>query len=82
MVGTRATTRRARGTLLRFAFSRPHALAAGLVLSGPAVWITIADYAWENWLSDGLTLVLGATGVALMVIAISGRRPDWVDPGH
>ena len=74
------TVRRTRGALLRFAFSRCHALAAGLVLSGPAGWLTIADYAWESWLSDGLALVLGATGVALMVIAVGERRPDWIDP--
>ncbi len=76
------TIRHARGALLRFAFSRRHALAAGLVLSGPAGWLTIADYAWESWMSDGLALVLGATGVALMVIAVGGRRPDWIDPGR
>jgi len=37
------------------------------------------DFSWESWLTDGLGLVLGGTGVALVMIGISGPRPDWVD---
>ena len=73
------SVRRARGALLRIAFDRRPAFGIGALLVGPAVWVLVGDYAWESWLSDGLVLVLGATGVALVVAALSGRRSDWIE---
>ena len=72
--------RRARGALLRVAFDRRVAAATGLALVAPAAWLRLADYPWEGWLSDGLGLLCGATGVALVAFALGGRRPDWIDP--
>ena len=72
--------RRARGALLRLAFDRRVAVAAGLALVTPAAWLRWADYRWESWLSDGLGLLCGATGAALVAFALGGRRPDWRDP--
>ena len=74
-----ASVRRARGALLRIVFDRRLAFGVGALLVGPAVWVLVGDYAWESWLSDGLVSVLGATGVALVVVALSGRRPDWIE---
>ena len=71
--------RRLRGLLLRLAFNRPAALAAGLVCAGGAGWLAAVDAPWESWVSDGLGLVAGATGAALVLAALGGRRPDWVE---
>lgn len=71
--------RRLRGALLRLAFNRPAAFVAGLACSGCAVWLAAIDAAWESWASDGLGLVAGATGAALILAALGGRRPDWVE---
>ncbi len=71
--------RRLRGALLRLAFNRPAAFVAGLACAGCAVWLAAMDAAWESWASDGLGLVAGATGAALILAALGGRRPDWVE---
>ena len=74
------TFRRARGTLLRLTRARPAAVIVGVTLATGAAVLMLGDYSWESWLTDGLGLVLGGTGVALVVIGIGGQRPDWVDP--
>jgi hypothetical protein len=56
------------------------AIVAGLLLAAPALWLMLTDHAWENAVSDGLALVAGATGIALVVAGLAGRRPDWEDP--
>lgn len=71
--------RRLRGALLRLAFNRAAAFALGLVCAVGAAWLAVIDASWESWVSDGLGLVAGATGVALIVVALGGRRPDWVE---
>ncbi len=71
--------RRVRGILLRLAFRRPVALAVGAVLLAPALALVLDDYSWESWITDGLALVLGGTGAALVLTGIGGRRPDWID---
>jgi hypothetical protein len=70
--------RRARGALLRFVRRRPFAIAAGTLLVAPAAWLELHghDAAW--WV-DGLSLVLGATGAAILWTGLSGARPDWID---
>jgi hypothetical protein len=40
----------------------------------------VGDYSWENAFTDGAGLVAGATGVALVLAGLGGRRGDWVDP--
>ncbi len=72
--------RRTRGALLRLALSRPAAVVVGLSLVLPAVATATRDYSWESWVTDGLGLILGATGAALAFTGFAGRRPDWVDP--
>jgi len=75
-----ANLRRARGWLLRAVLKRTPAIAVGTGLSAPAAWLWLANYSWESWYTDGLALVVGATGLALILAGIGGRRPDWVEP--
>ena len=69
--------RRLRGVLLRLVFHRPMALCAGTCFLSAAVWISWGEYHWEDSLSDGLSMLMGATGVALILMAIGGRQSDW-----
>jgi hypothetical protein len=53
------------------------ALCAGTCFLSAAVWISWGEYHWEDSLSDGLSMLMGATGVALILMAIGGRQSDW-----
>jgi hypothetical protein len=72
--------KRLRGSLLRSALKRPAAITLGLLLVSPSAWLLAQDLPWETPATDGLGLVLGATGVAFLLAGIGGRRPDWIDP--
>ncbi len=72
--------RRLRGWLLRIVFDRRTSAIIGSVLVATFALLRIVAFPWESWLTDGLNLLIGATGVALLVTAISGRRPDWIEP--
>ena len=72
--------RRVRGWLLRAVLKRRTAVTLGTTLSAPALWLWVGDYVWETWYTDGLALVSGATGLALIVAGVGGRRPDWTEP--
>ena len=74
--------RRIRGWLLRLVLNRTASVLAGLALLGPALWLLVRDYSWETPVTDGLGLILGATGAALLVAGIRGRRPDWIVPDN
>jgi hypothetical protein len=69
--------RRARGALLRLVRRRRSALALGLILLAPAVWIQFQ--AADEWWAEGLSLVFGATGLAICWSALVGARPDWIE---
>ena len=69
--------KRLRGALLRLVLNRSAAVALGLTLLLPAGWLLANDFAWETPATDGLGLILGATGAALFFAGIGGRRPDW-----
>ena len=53
-------------------------MALGLALAVPAAWVEfgLTDAPW--WLG-GLSLVVGATGLALFWTGLTGPSPDWVD---
>jgi hypothetical protein len=69
--------KRLRGSLLRIALKPSRAIPLGLILLAPAVWLRIQDLSWENPVTDGLGLILGATGLAFILAGAGGRRPDW-----
>ena len=73
-----ALMRRTRGALLRLVRKRVPAMGVGLALVIPAAWVEFAmtDVPW--WL-DGLGLVVGATGLALLWTGLTGPNPDWVE---
>jgi hypothetical protein len=64
--------------VLRLVRRRGWAIAVGLALAVPSVWIEISDYS-GSWWSQGAALVLGATGLALVWTALIGPRADWID---
>jgi len=71
-------TPRARGALLRFVRRRPLAIAVGAMLVAPSAWVEFSGGS-DVWWLDGLALVVGATGLALMWTGLTGVAPDWVD---
>jgi hypothetical protein len=73
------TPKRLRGWLLRLVLRRRISIGLGLILLAPAAWLFVADYRWETPVTDGLGLIIGATGAALLLAGIGGRRPDWID---
>jgi len=73
-----ARSRRIRGALLRFARNRPAAIAVGLLLVIPSAWIELSGRA-SSWWMDGVALVAGATGAALVWTALTGTKPDWLE---
>jgi hypothetical protein len=70
--------RRARGALLRLVHRRTVAVVVGVAIAGPAAWLELSgrDVAW--WI-DGLSLILAATGLALIWSGVVGSTPDWID---
>jgi hypothetical protein len=73
-------TKRLRGWFIRVARDRTVSTGLGLLLLAPAVWLFVGDYQWETPVTDGLQLVLGATGAAFLFAGLGGRRPDWIEP--
>lgn len=72
--------RRARGAFLRLVQARMAAAISGATLVAAAGALAVLELRWESWWTDGLSLVLGGTGGAMLLFAVSARRPDWVDP--
>ena len=70
--------RRLRGALLRLIRRRIVAVVVGLLLAVPAAWLEMSGR-YAEWWVDGLCLVLGATGVALVWAGLTGPRSDWID---
>jgi hypothetical protein len=70
--------RRARGMLLRLVRRRGLAIVVGLMLVGPAAWVELSGR-FDVWWVEGLALVIGATGLAILWTGLTGASPDWVD---
>ena len=69
--------RRLRGLLLRLAYHRKFALVSGAACLVGAFWLAANDYSWEGSFSSGFGMIIGATGMALVFMALSGRQSDW-----
>jgi hypothetical protein len=69
---------RARGAILRLARQRALSIGVGAVLALPAAWTE-----WfardPSWWQQGLSLIAGATGLALIWTGLTGVGPDWVE---
>jgi hypothetical protein len=70
--------RRARGMILRLVRRRALAILVGLALALPAAWIEFSGR-YGAWWVEGLALVIGATGLAILWTGLTGASPDWVD---
>jgi hypothetical protein len=70
--------RRIRGILLRLTRRRAAAIAVGAAFAAPAAWLKLASRE-DAWWIDGLSLILLATGLALIWTGVTGPSPDWVD---
>jgi hypothetical protein len=68
--------RRARGAVLRLVRHRALAMALGLLLAAPSAWLQFSGRA-STWWVEGLCLVVGATGMALIWTGLTGVGPDW-----
>ena len=70
--------RRLRGAVLRFVRRRALVAAVGTALVIPAAWVEFSGRA-DVWWLEGLALVIGATGLALLWTGLVGVAPDWRD---
>jgi hypothetical protein len=70
--------RRARGAVLRLVRRRLLAIAVGAALAVPAAWVELfsRDVSW--WM-EGASLMIGATGLALIWTGLTGASPDWIE---
>jgi len=50
----------------------------GLILAVPAAWVEFFGR-FDAWWIEGLSLVVGAIGVALVWNGLTGSKPDWID---
>jgi hypothetical protein len=64
--------------LLRLVRRRALAILVGLALVVPAAWVEFGLRAAAWWM-EGVALVFGATGLAILWTGITGPAPDWVD---
>jgi hypothetical protein len=70
--------RRARGILLRLVRRRTAAIVVGLAIVAPAAWVEFSGR-FGAWWIEGLSLVAGATGLAIFWTGLTGPSPDWID---
>jgi hypothetical protein len=49
----------------------------GIAIASPGALLLLNDYTWENGVTDGVSLIALATGIALVWAGVSGRQPDW-----
>lgn len=70
--------RRTRGALLRLVRKRPASIGLGLLMIIPAAYVQVSGR-FGTWWIEGLSLVVGATGLALVWTGLTGPSPDWVD---
>jgi len=74
-----AMMRRARGAVLRLVRRRRWSMALGLLLALPSLWVQVSAR-WDTWWLESLSLIVGATGLALFWTGLTGAAPDWIEP--
>jgi hypothetical protein len=72
--------RRLRGFVLRLVRRRALAVAVGAALALPAAYVEFSGR-YGAWWTDGVALVVGATGLAIFWTGLTGAAPDWIDDG-
>jgi hypothetical protein len=70
--------RRVRGAILRLVRRRAASITLGTAMAAPAAWLEFGS-SFDRWWVEGISLILGATGVALIWIGVTGVMPDWID---
>ena len=70
--------RRVSGLILRLVRRRTLAVAVGLALVLPSAWAEFSGR-FDAWWIEGLALVVGATGLAVLWTGLTGAAPDWID---
>ena len=70
--------RRVRGLLLRLARRRAVAFVVGGAMVAVAGWFEFVSR-YDAWWIEGLSLIVGATGVALLLTGLTGVTPDWIE---
>lgn len=73
-----SVVRRLRGSILRLVRRRGLSMSLGLLLILPAAWVQFVAQS-ETWWLQGLSLVVGATGLALFWTGLTGASPDWIE---
>jgi hypothetical protein len=53
-------------------------MLVGAALAGPAAWVEFSGGHFEWWM-QGLALIGGGVGIALLWTGIVGVPPDWID---
>ena len=74
-----AMMRRVRGAVLRLVRHRTRSMAIGLLLALPSLWVQVSGRG-DAWWLESLSLIVGATGLALFWTGLTGAAPDWIDP--
>jgi hypothetical protein len=70
--------RRTRGVLLRLVRDRRASIAVGLLMTVTAASARFSGR-FGAWWIEGLSLIIGATGLALLWTGLTGPSPDWID---
>jgi hypothetical protein len=69
---------RTRGMVLRLVRRRGLAIAVGAALAVPAAWVEFSGR-FGAWWVEGLALIVGATGLAILWTGLTGINPDWTE---
>ena len=69
---------RTRGVVLRLVRRRGLAIVVGAALAVPAAWVELSGR-FDSWWIEGLALIVGATGIAILWTGLTGISPDWTE---
>ena len=69
---------RTRGVILRLTRRRGPAILVGAALAVPAAWVEFSGR-FDAWWVEGLALIVGATGLAILWTGLIGVSPDWTE---